>query len=127
MASTRVKLNGSRTTYILHTPGVRARPAVEAAVEKLEADGWTVYWPDRDNPLLDSNTGDGFEAGLENKKQLAARDFIHVLWDGRSSGFLFGLGMAFAFEKPVRVIKLPEPTTWRSFQNLIVKWRASKF
>lgn len=118
------KRKESGRTYLLNMPAAHLRKQVEEAVGKLEADGWEVYWPDRDNEIEGL---DGFEANIENKKQMAACDFVHIIWDGKSSGFLFGLGMAFAFEKPVRVIQMPEPTKWRSFQNLIYRWRNSQF
>ncbi len=111
-------------TYLLHMPAAHQRLIIEGAVEKLEADGWVVYWPDRDNEIQGL---DGFDANVENKHQMMECNFVHIIWDGKSSGFLFGLGMAFALEKPVRVIQLPELTKWRSFQNLIHRWRSSKF
>jgi hypothetical protein len=112
------------STFLIHTPGVHHKMAVERAVDELERDGWSVYWPDRDNEV----TGDdGLEANLENRRQMLAADFVHIMWDGKSSGFLFGLGMAFALEKHIKVISIPEPTKWRSFQNLIYRWRNSHF
>ncbi len=126
MAHKRQRLSENGRTYFLHTLAAHQRANVEEAVEKLEADGWDVYWPNRDNEHF-GQEGDGFDFNIENKKQMSACDFVHVMFDGRPSGILFGLGMAFAMEKPVRVVQLPELTKWRSFQNLIDRWRRTKF
>lgn len=114
------KSNDTRSTYLLHTPSVHQRKIVEAAVGKLEKAGWKVYWPDRDNADTDV---DGFAANLVNIAQMDEAACVHILWDGKSSGFLFGLGMAWALHKPVKVISSPDTTEWRSFQNLIERWR----
>lgn len=47
---------------------------------------------------------------------------VFVIWDGKSQGCLFDLGMAFAMHKPVGVIALPGPTEEKSFQNMIRDW-----
>lgn len=111
-------------TYMLHTPAAYMRVRVAEAVEKLEADGWEVYWPSRDN----GHEGiDGWEVNGENAAQMAQCDFVHIMWDGKASGLLFGLGMAFALQKSIKVIQVPDQTTWQSFQNLVHRWRSAKF
>ena len=49
-----------------------------------------------------------------NRDMIEWADEIHVLWDGRSVGTIFDLGMAFALRKRVKIIYL-EPKDFRNF------------
>lgn len=47
---------------------------------------------------------------------------VFVVWDGKSKGCLFDLGIAFAMDKPVRVVELPPDTEERSLQKMVRAW-----
>ena len=89
------------------------RPFVEA----LEADGWKVHWPPRDTNQDDHL---GLRICTDNAKAIEVADVMHVIWDGKSQGCLFDLGVAFALRKRVIALSLPPATSGKSFQNMIV-------
>jgi len=88
-------------------------------VEELEADGYTVHWPPRDTDQSDET---GLRICADNYNAIKASDTVHVVWDGKSQGCLFDLGMAFALSKPIIPIKLPPLSVGKSFQNMIIAW-----
>jgi nucleoside 2-deoxyribosyltransferase len=90
-----------------------------AVVSELKKKGWGVYWPAHDT---DQNDPTGYRICQDNLAAIEAADAVHVIWDGKSQGCLFDLGMAFALGKPVFPIQLPEPTEGKSFQNMIMEW-----
>jgi nucleoside 2-deoxyribosyltransferase len=113
----------SKTTFLI-CPVRGVDPATRAAqVAALEADGYTVHWPPRDTNQDDAV---GLRICRDNADAIAASDVVHVIWDGKSHGCLFDLGVAFALRKIVIPIELPEATEGKSFQNMILEWAAWK-
>lgn len=107
-----------RTFLICPVRGVD--PATSAAtVAKLEAEGYAVHWPPRDT---DQNDPTGLRICQDNAAAIKAADVIHVIWDGKSQGCLFDLGVAFAYGKKVIPVTLPDATEGKSFQNMIAEW-----
>jgi len=88
-------------------------------VEKLEAEGWDVHWPPRDT---DQDDPIGLAICHRNRDAIRAADQVFVVWDGKSTGSLFDLGMAFALGKPLAVLDAPPPTDHKSFQNMMRAW-----
>lgn len=86
------------------------------AVEQLEAQGYSVHWPPRDT---DQNDDTGLRICQDNMAAIESADVVHIIWDGKSQGCLFDLGMAFALGKVVEPISLPEATQGKSFQNMV--------
>ena len=91
----------------------------EPFVDELERRGWRVHWPPRDTPQDDPT---GLRICAYNSVAIWEADAVHVIWDGKSEGVLFDLGMAFALRKKVIVIALPEATEGKSFQNMVRAW-----
>jgi len=91
----------------------------ESFVDELERRGWEVYWPPRDT-IQDDPTG--LSICRKNREAIQGADAVHVIWDGKSQGVLFDLGMAFALGKKIAVIALPEATEGKSFQNMVRAW-----
>lgn len=91
----------------------------KAIVAGLEAAGFAVHWPPRDTNQDDST---GLRICRDNMAALAAADVVHVMWDGKSQGCLFDLGVAFALGKKVEPVSLPAPTEGKSFQNMVQAW-----
>ena len=90
-------------------------------VDELERRGWTVHWPPRDTF---QNDPIGLGICVENREAIREADTVHVIWDGKSTGVLFDLGMAFALDKTVEIIALPDPDAddGKSFQKMIRAW-----
>ena len=88
-------------------------------VDTLEADGWIVHWPPRDT---NQNDPVGLAICHQNREAIAASDRVFVVWDGKSTGSLFDLGMAFALNKPLTVLEAPPATDHKSFQNMMRAW-----
>jgi nucleoside 2-deoxyribosyltransferase len=91
----------------------------KAAVEKLTALGFEVYWPVRDTNQKDTV---GYRICRDNLAAISSSDIVHVIWDGSSQGCLFDLGIAFALGKPIGIISIPDATETKSFQNMIREW-----
>ena len=85
----------------------------------LEAEGWRVHWPPRDTNQEDDS---GYRICSDNREAIRDADCVHFIWDGKSQGGLFDLGMAFSMNKPVVVISVPELTEGKSFQNMVTRW-----
>jgi nucleoside 2-deoxyribosyltransferase len=102
------------------------KAGLDAKVAALEAEGHVVHYPSRDTRQ------DGDDYGLriccQNRDAIAEADVVFVAWDGKSQGVLFDLGMAFALDKPVRVVEgyMPPRTPSKSFQNMIHLWELTK-
>ena len=90
-----------------------------AHVDLLEKEGWQVHWPPRDT---DQDDPVGLAICHQNREAIAASDRVFVAWDGKSTGSLFDLGMAFALNKPLSVLDAPSPTEHKSFQNMMRAW-----
>ena len=90
-----------------------------AIVSDLEASGLTVHWPARDTAQDDDI---GLRICRDNCAAIAEADIVHVIWDGKSQGCLFDVGIAFALRKKIIPISLPEPTEGKSFQNMVRAW-----
>ena len=96
-----------------------AASETEAIVWSLESEGWDVHWPPRDTDQADAT---GLRICSDNRSAIEAADAVHVIWDGKSQGCLFDLGMAFALRKIVIPIALPDATDGKSFQNMVTEW-----
>lgn len=100
---------------------VRGVSADETAsvVAELEANGYSVHWPHRDTNQEDQI---GFRICQDNLNAILNADVVHVVWDGKSQGCLFDLGMCFALGKKIIPVVLPEKTEGKSFQNMVNAW-----
>jgi len=77
---------------------------------KLETEGHIVVLP-----ALDDYAGKNELGVCEfNRACIEQCDEIHVIWDGRSTGTIFDMGMAFMLRKPVKIIHINNKT----FENL---------
>lgn len=96
----------------------------EGIVKILESNGWDVHWPPRDT---NQNDKIGYAICSENLKAIKESEVIHIVWDGKSQGCLFDLGMAFALNKKIVTVKIPNLVNGeKSFQNMITFWEMSE-
>jgi len=91
----------------------------EGIVQGLEQEGYSVHWPHRDT---DQDDPCGLRICNDNRAAIESADVIHVVWDGKSQGSLFDLGMAFALRKQIVPVLLPDETPHKSFQNMVRAW-----
>ena len=96
------------------------RDAIKDEVAYLEQQ-YNVYYPERDTNQNDTS---GLKICNDNKTAMKKADLVYVIWDGKSQGVLFDLGMAFAMNKKIRTLVgyMPRMTTGKSFQNMIFEW-----
>ena len=97
----------------------------EAVVKRLESAGWAVHWPHRDTNQDDPI---GLAICEQNRAAIVAADHVFIIWDGRSTGCLFDVGMAFALGKSVTILDAPEPDPppGKSFLRMIRAWEAHR-
>ena len=88
----------------------------ESFVLQLEDSGFSVHWPPRDT---DQDDECGLRICSDNLSAIADADVVHFVWDGKSQGCLFDLGMAFALGKQVIPLKMPPQTEHKSFQSMV--------
>lgn len=81
--------------------------------KQLESEGYEVSLPAFDS-FKDMNE---FEVCNYNYEKIKEADEIHVIWDGRSIGTIFDLGMCFALGKRIKIIYL-NPKTFSNFAKL---------
>ena len=89
---------------------------IDYQAEYLEQ-AYKVYYPGRDTNQHQHE----LDICNDNLKAMKDSDIVLMIWDGKSQGCLFDLGMAFALHKPVQSIigYMPRMTTSKSFQNLV--------
>ena len=112
------KIMGLKTFLICPVRGHNPEET-KAIVEDLESQGYEVHWPPRDTNQKDLT---GYRICAENRAAIEESDHVHFIWDGKSQGCLFDLGMAFALRKPVLPLKMPPLTEGKSFQNMVSQW-----
>ena len=91
---------------------------IKTYVLTQESAGKEVYWPYRDTKQDDPI---GNIICTANRKAIMAADEVHVWWNNESRGILFDLGMAWAFNKKVRLANDVSATDGKSFNNLL-RW-----
>lgn len=72
-------------------------------VAQLEAEGHKVFYPPRD---VDQDDPIGFFICKSERTAIERANRIDILYDARSQGQHFDLGMAFALRKPIKIIDI---------------------
>lgn len=106
-------------TFLISPVRGKSADALIEYVKTLETRGYKVHWPLRDT---DQNDDVGMRICRDNLAAIRSADVVHIIWDGKSHGCLFDLGMAFALGKHVKPILLPPKTDHKSFQNMVSEW-----
>lgn len=92
----------------------------EAYVSDMERRGHDVYWPQRDT---NQNDPTGVRICLATKRAIEWCQVVHVLWSEKSEGKLFDLGLAFALEKPVLLVRpIPYREGQKSYAAVVNHW-----
>lgn len=90
--------------------------AIQQQREYLEK-SYEVYDPIRDTPQDISS----LDICTSNYVAIDRADIVFFIWDGKSKGCLFDLGMAFALNKDIRPVTgyFPNMSKGKSFANLV--------
>lgn len=96
-------------------------PEMQSIVESIKGTEpeFSVYDPATDTAQDDPT---GYRICQDNELAIRMADEVWFVWDGKSQGCLFDLGMAWAIGKPLKVMYCPPPTTGKSFQNMAREW-----
>jgi hypothetical protein len=93
-------------------------------VEKLESEGHKVHFPPRDTNQIDPLKG--FNICIDNSKAIKESDEVHVIYNPKSQGIHFDLGVAWALGKKIKVVnpeEFPEEKSQnKSFLNMMEIW-----
>ncbi len=95
---------------------------IQKHISDLESKGHFVHYPPRDT---DQNDKVGLRICFDNREAIKKADEIHVYWNGKSTGSLFDLGMAFMRGKLVFLINKNDVEKQakkgkKSFQNFLL-------
>jgi hypothetical protein len=82
---------------------------IEEHRKKLEREGHAVR-----RAAYDDLNANEYQICAFNKAGIKWADVVHVFWDSRSIGTQFDIGMAFALDKPIQIMRL-NPKTLRNF------------
>lgn len=107
-----------KTFLICPVRGHDPNEAIEI-VHCLEAEGWVVHYPPRDTDQTDPV---GLQICQTNLNAIKKSDVVHILWDGKSTGSIFDMGMAFALGKKIIILDAPPLTEGKSFPNMMRAW-----
>lgn len=87
-------------------------------VQALELLGYNVHYPPRDTEQDDPI---GLRICRDNCITITFADEVHVWYNPSSSGSHFDLGVAFALDKPIKLINKLQPTDGtKSFNNVLI-------
>jgi hypothetical protein len=94
---------------------------IETVLKQYEENKDFIYWPARDTNQEDKT---GYRICSDNLEAIKTADKVAVIWDGKSQGCLFDLGIAFALGKKIEAVSIPSKSKGKSFQNMILEWEA---
>lgn len=75
---------------------------IDEYVKHLEIKGFEVHYPPRD---VDQDDPTGMGICLAHAEAMERCGYVHIFWDGKSTGSHFDLGMAFMAHKPVYLVQ----------------------
>jgi len=82
---------------------------------QLKKDGHTILMPNFDKPSKNE-----LEICEGNRQIIEDADEVHLIWDGRSIGAIFDIGMVFALRKPLIEVFI-QPKSFRKFVEQYVE------
>ena len=92
-------------------------------VAGLERQGITVYFPPRDSDQTED--GIGLRVNEANRAGLLTADEVHVIWDPKSIGSHFDMGMVFMLRAirdcAIVLVNPVERTATKSYTNVVLE------
>jgi hypothetical protein len=93
---------------------------LEQYAMELQRGGDKVYLPHRDTKQDMAS----YLICLQNKQAIVEADEIHIFYESESQGSHFDLGMAFMYNKPIKIIENGEVGEGKSFPRMLEEWEA---
>ena len=90
-------------------------------IRGLEDSGLKVYYPIRDTDQSDMMV---YKISMTNADAIKNSHEIHIYWNEESQGYLFDLGVALVYNKPLIIINPNDVslTEYKSYANMISYW-----
>ena len=101
-----------------------ASPAEQGKLDhhamQLESDGHSVHLPHRDT----EQDADGIDICRQNREAIQKADIVHIFYCPESQGTHFDMGVAFALDKPLKVVSNVEYGLGKSYPRMIDEWHS---
>jgi len=112
-----------KKAFIIHPiRGVsdKFKEKMEEQIEYLRNE-YDIYDPEKDTNQIDRT---GLRICKDNRNAMRKADIVIVIWDGKSEGCLFDLGMAFAMRKEIRILNgyFPTAPIGKNFIRMVWVW-----
>ena len=92
---------------------------LEKYTEDLENKGIVVYLPHRDT----NQSACSLNICETNLAAIQASDEVHIFYNPKSQGTHFDMGIAFALNKPIKVIETVEFGSGKSYPRMLKEWQ----
>lgn len=96
------------------------REKLENYTAELELQGHKVHLPHRDT----DQTQSGFNICRQNKEAICSSDIVHVLYLEESRGTHFDLGVAFAYNKPIKIVEFIKCSEGNPWKSMLLDWES---
>ena len=93
--------------------------SLELHVKELEQNGHKVHLPHRDT----KQDAKGIDICRQNIQAIKDADEVHLFYRPDSQGSHFDMGVAFALNKPLKVISCPSYGEGKSFPRMVHEWQ----
>jgi len=94
---------------------------LEKYVSDLEAHGYQVHLPHRDT----NQNATGIDICKQNKIAIYEADEVHIFYNSKSQGTHFDMGVAFAFDKKIKIIENEQFGEGKSYPGMLTEWEAN--
>ena len=96
------------------------KQSLDDHVTNLEEEGHIVHLPHRDT----KQEATGINICLQNFEAIHQSDEVHLFYCGTSQGTHFDMGVAFALDKPIRVIENEDFGPGKSYARMATEWES---
>ena len=112
----------SKSVFLI-SPVRNLTPEVEEQLAEIvrsaEDRCFIIHWPKRDT----DQSGNGTAICQQNRQAIEESDEVWLWYDPNSQGSLFDIGIAWGLHKPMVLVgPIPEKTTNKSFNNVVLEW-----
>jgi nucleoside 2-deoxyribosyltransferase len=96
---------------------------LENYVKSLEEDGYKVHLPHRDT----NQKANGIDICKQNATAIFEADEVHIFYSKASQGTHFDMGVAFALNKPLKVVENEKYGEGKSYPRMLDEWQSKWF
>lgn len=87
-------------------------------VKTLESKGHRVHLPHRDT----NQNNSGLNICKQNKNAIYNSNEVHIFYNSQSQGTHFDMGVAFAFNKKIKIIENEKFGEGKSYPRMLTEW-----